>query len=92
MAEEKYTKNKPWKSDEVKGNLVECHEEGPVATCFWKNKDFKGNFHDVFILSSEKLPNGNFKEKIAFTDIGKNLIKGTELEKKLQPGTNHIDL
>jgi hypothetical protein len=87
-----YTKAKPWISDEVKGNKVECFEDGPIATCKWQNKDFNGKFHEVFILTSEKLANGNFKEKIEFTSIGKNLIKGTELEKKIKPGSNSIEL
>ena len=82
MAEENYTKAKPWKSDEVKGNQVECYEEGPIATCHWKNKDRHGKWDDVFVLRSEKVGSG-FKESIEFTEIGRNLVKGTELETKL---------
>ena len=86
-----FTKTKPWKSDEVKGNKVECYEEGPVAVCHWKNKDFNGKLKDVFILKSEKLSSGNFKESIEFTPIGLNLIRGTELETKLK-GSNILPL
>lgn len=87
-----YTKAKPWVSDEVKGNQVECFEEGPVAQCHWKNKDRNGKMNDVFILRSEKLSDGKFKESIEFTEIGKNLIKGTELEKKLPAGKDILEL
>lgn len=92
MAEEKYTKGKPWISDEIKGNLVTCFEDGPLAQCHWKNKDREGKMNDVFILRSIKQPDGKFKESIEFTDIGLNLIKGTELEKKLPSGKNVLEL
>lgn len=87
-----YTKDKPWVSDEIKGNKVECHEEGAIAICQWKNKDFNGKFHDVFELSSEKIANDKFKEKICFSEIGKNLVHGTELEKKIDAKTDCIEL
>lgn len=94
-----YTKDKPWLSDAVKGNIVECYEEGTIATCHWKNRsrndpDITNNekeverlekakqWKDVFILTSEKVGQDQYKEKICFTTIGKNLIKGTKLEKK----------
>jgi hypothetical protein len=92
MAEKKYTKSDPWISEEVKGNQVFCHEEGDKATCTWKNRNRKGGQDDVFILTSEEKKAGQFEEKICFAPVGLNLIEGTELEEKLDKGSNCITL
>jgi hypothetical protein len=84
MATTKYTKNNKWASAAVHGNQIVCWEEGDKATCDWNNQLRNGDWKPVFVITSEKLKSGKFDNRIHMTDIGRNLIRGTDMEKQLQ--------
>jgi hypothetical protein len=78
------------KSSEIHGNQIECFDKGNVGECVWRMKNREGTMDDMFILRSEKLPTGLFKDTIEFTDQGMNLIEGTELEENVKGRTLEI--
>lgn len=88
-----YTKAKPWKSenydkDGIHGNRIKCYEDGPTAVCHWELKNRDGGWDEGFILKSEKMAKG-YADSICFANpVGLNLIKGTEIESKLDSGKN----